>query len=125
MSDRLPINQIKLNPNNPRLIRDDKFKKLVQSLKDFPEMADVREVVINKDNIILGGNTDEFYSKEGTDPKSKMLVTLHPDVTRLVWKFKRYHHHVDYRPFRSNKLIKADDKVYNGIDNFGMELKNA
>jgi DNA modification methylase len=53
---KLPVSQIKSNPNNPRFIKDDKFKKLVQSLKDFPEMAEVREVVINKDHVILGGN---------------------------------------------------------------------
>ena len=53
---KLPINEIKPNPNNPRYIKDDKFKKLVQSLKDFPEMADVREIVVNKDHVILGGN---------------------------------------------------------------------
>jgi len=50
------INQIKPNPSNPRLIKDDKFKKLVQSLKDFPEMANVRPIVVNKDMVILGGN---------------------------------------------------------------------
>ena len=53
---KLPVSQIKSNPNNPRFIKDDKFKKLVQSLKDFPEMAEVQEVVINKDHVILGGN---------------------------------------------------------------------
>ena len=47
---------IKSNPNNPRLIKDDKFKKLVQSIKDFPEMLNIRPIVVNKDNIILGGN---------------------------------------------------------------------
>lgn len=47
---------IKPNPKNPRIIKDDKFKKLVQSLKDFPEMAAVRPVVINEHNVILGGN---------------------------------------------------------------------
>lgn len=47
---------IKPNPSNPRLIKDDKFKKLVQSLKDFPEMATVRPVVIDENNVILGGN---------------------------------------------------------------------
>lgn len=52
----LKPDQIKSNPNNPRIIKDDKFQKLVQSLKDFPEMADVREVVVNKDHMILGGN---------------------------------------------------------------------
>ena len=48
--------KIKLNPNNPRIIKDDKFKKLVQSIKDFPEMLDIRPIVVNKDGIILGGN---------------------------------------------------------------------
>lgn len=52
----LKSSDIKPNPNNPRIIKDDKFKKLVQSLKDFPEMAEVREVIVNKDHIILGGN---------------------------------------------------------------------
>lgn len=61
---RLPVNQIKPNPNNPRLIKDDKFKKLVQSLKDFPEMADVRPVVVNKDMVILGGNMRFKAAKE-------------------------------------------------------------
>ena len=53
---KLKVSEIKPNPNNPRVIKDDKFKKLVQSIKDFPEMADVREVVVNKDHVILGGN---------------------------------------------------------------------
>jgi hypothetical protein len=52
----MKISLIKSNPNNPRLIKDDKFKKLVQSIKDFPEMLDIRPIVVNKDNIILGGN---------------------------------------------------------------------
>lgn len=52
----MKISDIKPNPNNPRTIHNDKFKKLVQSLKEFPEMAEVREVVINKDHVILGGN---------------------------------------------------------------------
>lgn len=52
----MKLSDIKPNPNNPRIIKDDKFDKLVQSLKDFPEMAEVREIVVNKDNIILGGN---------------------------------------------------------------------
>lgn len=53
---KLPIDKIKPNPKNPRFIKDDKFKKLVQSLRDFPEMLDAREIVVNKDYIILGGN---------------------------------------------------------------------
>lgn len=53
---KVKASQIKPNPNNPRLIKDDKFKKLVESLKSFPEMSDVRPVVVNTDMIILGGN---------------------------------------------------------------------
>jgi ParB-like chromosome segregation protein Spo0J len=53
---KVDIKFIKLNPNNPRLIKDDKFKKLVQSIKDFPEMLDIRPIVVNEDMIVLGGN---------------------------------------------------------------------
>lgn len=56
MGNCVKITDIHPNPKNPRLIKGDKFKKLVQSLKDFPEMTEVREIVVNKDHIILGGN---------------------------------------------------------------------
>jgi len=58
------ISEVKLNPNNPRLIKDDKFKKLVQSIKDFPEMLELRPIVVNKDMIILGGNMRYKAAKE-------------------------------------------------------------
>lgn len=51
-----------------------------------------------------GGNTDEFYSEEGTLPKSKMLEDLHPDCCKVVWKFGRWHHSVNYGIFKKNKL---------------------
>lgn len=60
----MKISDIKPNPQNPRTIKDDNFKKLVQSIKDFPEMLDARPLVINKDNIILGGNMRFKASKE-------------------------------------------------------------
>ena len=52
----MQINLIKPNPNNPRIIKDDKFKKLVQSIKDFPQMLELRPIVIDENNIVLGGN---------------------------------------------------------------------
>lgn len=55
-SVKVKISDVKLNPNNPRLIKDEKFKKLVQSIKDFPEMLDIRPIVVNSDMVILGGN---------------------------------------------------------------------
>ena len=60
----MKISEIKPNPNNPRLIKDDKFKKLCQSIKDFPEMLELRPIVVNKDMIILGGNMRYKAAKE-------------------------------------------------------------
>ena len=52
----MKLSEIKLNPNNPRVIKDDKFDKLVKSITEFPKMMALRPIVINKDNIVLGGN---------------------------------------------------------------------
>jgi DNA modification methylase len=69
------ISDIKLNPNNPRLIKDDKFKKLVQSIKDFPEMLDIRPIVVNQDMIILGGNMRYRACKEAGIKEIPVIVT--------------------------------------------------
>jgi ParB-like chromosome segregation protein Spo0J len=50
------ISEIKINPNNPRLIKDDKFKKLVNSIKEFPKMLEIRPIVVNAEMVVLGGN---------------------------------------------------------------------
>lgn len=74
--------------------------------------------------LIQGGNTKEFYSKEGTLPKSQMQVAMHPDVSKLVWKFNRWHHQVDYSSFqKNNKLVRRTDvEIPSGINNYGMEI---
>ena len=82
-----------------------------------------------------GGNTSEFYHAEdkveagkryaanGTLAKSQMQVAVHPDVSKLVWKFSRWHHSVDYSPFKNNKLIRCVDVLIpQGINNYGMRL---
>jgi hypothetical protein len=53
---KVKLSTIKPNPNNPRIIKDEKFEKLVKSIKDFPKMMELRPMIINKDNIVLGGN---------------------------------------------------------------------
>lgn len=55
-TEKISIKKIKLNPNNPRVIRDEKFKKLVKSIEEFPEMLEIRPIVVNADSIVLGGN---------------------------------------------------------------------
>ena len=70
-----------------------------------------------------GGNTDEFYKKEGTLNKSKMLAEMHPDVAKVVWRFNRWHHHVNYKPFKGNKLIRKQGlEIQEGTNNYGMVL---
>jgi site-specific DNA-methyltransferase (adenine-specific) len=55
-TEQVNISEVKPNPNNPRIIKDDKFAKLVQSIKDFPKMLEIRPIVVNADMIVLGGN---------------------------------------------------------------------
>lgn len=53
---KMLLKDIKPNPSNPRTIKDDSFKKLVKSIKEFPEMLEVRPLILNQENVILGGN---------------------------------------------------------------------
>ena len=87
---------------------------------------------------VAGGNTEEFYHKEGleknawikgsintegTRNKSEMLVRMHPDVARMVWRFNRWHHYVDYSPFKKNELrYKKDITLPKGTNDYGMKL---
>ncbi len=56
MISTVKITEVKANPNNPRTIKDEKFKKLVESIKGFPEMLSLRPIVVNDDMVVLGGN---------------------------------------------------------------------
>ena len=72
-----------------------------------------------------GGNTEAIY-KNGANKKAKsqMIADLHPDIARVVWKFNRWHHHVDYTPFKKNRLKKKKGiRIKKGINEYGMELK--
>ena len=100
---------------------------------------------------VKGGNTSEFYHAEvgfdektgqaikaeklvdvdkgqkyntsGTIAKSQMLADVHPDVSKVVWKYDRWHHYVDYGPFKKNQLrLKESVKLPDGNDNFGLRL---
>lgn len=53
---KIKINLIKANPDNPRICKDDKFRKLVKSIQEFPKMLEIRPIVVNDDMIVLGGN---------------------------------------------------------------------
>ena len=64
MKQQVKISKVKKNPNNPRIIKNDKFKKLVKSIKEFPEMLKLRPIVVDEDMIVLGGNMRLKASKD-------------------------------------------------------------
>lgn len=73
---------------------------------------------------MAGGNTDALYSDpDGRRLMAESLAEQHPDVVRVVWRFKRWHHHVDYRPFKANRLKRRADVIIPiGINEYGMVL---
>lgn len=52
----MKLSEIKINPNNPRIIKDNRFKKLVKSMQEFPKMMELRPIILTDENIVLGGN---------------------------------------------------------------------
>lgn len=83
----MKLSELKKNPNNPRLIKDEKFKKLVQSLQDFPQMMELRPIIINGDNMVLGGNMrlaalKELNYKDMPDNWVMKASDLTPDQQR-------------------------------------------
>jgi DNA modification methylase len=74
MIQKVKITQVKVNPNNPRLIKDDKFQKLVKSIKDFPEMLEIRPIVVNADMVVLGGNMRLKACKEAGLKEVSIIV---------------------------------------------------
>lgn len=83
--------------------------------------------LVNKETTMRakGGNTEELYKQ--TDNRKEFAESLkeqHPDIVDVVWKFNRWHHKVNYKPFKKNKLIKKDDLIINNdINNYGMIIK--
>jgi len=70
-----------------------------------------------------GGNTEDFYAKDGTWNKSKMLCVMHPDVCEMWKAYGRWHHKVNYKPYKKNKLIFKDGiKLESRVNNYKMKL---
>jgi ParB-like chromosome segregation protein Spo0J len=81
---RLPLREIKPNPDNPRVIRDEQFTRLVASLKSFPEMLALRPIVVNADCVVLGGNMRLRAAKEAGLKEVPVLIAdqLTPEQQR-------------------------------------------
>jgi ParB-like chromosome segregation protein Spo0J len=60
----IKLSDLKPNTNNPRFIRDEKFQKLVKSIQEFPQMLELRPIVVDADYTILGGNMRYMACKD-------------------------------------------------------------
>lgn len=69
-----------------------------------------------------GGNKDIYDDSQNRLKFAQSLAEQHPDVARVTKKFNRWHHHVNYKPFASNKLIRINNQVISGVNDYGMEL---
>lgn len=70
-----------------------------------------------------GGNREELYKDDGRLKMAQSLVEQHPDVVKIVWKYNRWQHQVDYSGFKRNKLIlKEGIAIPEGVNNYGMTL---
>jgi hypothetical protein len=99
MKQLIKISQVKSNPNNPRLIKNDKFKKLVKSVQEFPEMLELRPIVVDENMIVLGGNMRLKACKEaglkevwidiakGLSEKQKKEFTIKDNVGFGEWEW--------------------------------------
>jgi ParB-like chromosome segregation protein Spo0J len=76
---KVKLSEIKNNPNNPRILKDDKFAKLVKSIKEFPKMLEIRPIVVNSDMIVLGGNMRLKACKEAG--LKEVPIVLADDLT--------------------------------------------
>jgi DNA modification methylase len=135
-SIKTKLSDIKLNPNNPRLIKDDKFTKLVQSIKDFPEMLDIRPIVVNSDMVILGGNMRFKACKEAGLKEIPVIVAdnlteeqqreflIKDNTSGGEWDFEMLANEwdveqleawgLDIPAFETDEVLEAEDDDFDG-----------
>ncbi len=127
---KLEINKLKPNKDNPRVIKDDKFKKLVKSIKEFPEMLELRPIVVDEDMTILGGNMrhkacieaglKEVYIKvaKGLTDKQKEEFIVKDNVGFGEWEWDILANQwdsVQLTEWGLDVWINEDDKVIEGL----------
>jgi hypothetical protein len=98
----------------------------IRALKDGWVTMLFNAFVVNKETTMRakGGNTDELYKDDGRKKMAESLAEQHPDVAEVTFKFGRWHHQVNYKPFKNNKLIKKDNIIISkGVNNYGMVIK--
>lgn len=144
----IKLSKIKLNPENPRLIKDDKFNKLKKSIEEFPEMKSIREIVVDENMIILGGNmrframqdlgikeTTVKIVSELTESQKKEFI-IKDNVGFGEWDWDIIANEWNNEPYEEWGLelpVKFDDTINNDIEevrefnegyNFTIKCKN-
>ena len=119
-STEVNLSEIKSNPNNPRIIKDDKFHKLVESIKTFPRMLEIRPIVVNKDMIVLGGNMRLKACKEAGI--KKVHVIFADDLTEEQQREFIIKDNVGFGEW--DWAMLANEWDYKELDDWGLTLPN-
>jgi len=86
--EKVKVSKLIANPNNPRVIKDDKFQKLVNSIKEFPEMLEARPVVVNPDMVVLGGNMRLKALKEAGVKEAPVYIASWDEIKQKQFIIK-------------------------------------
>jgi ParB-like chromosome segregation protein Spo0J len=119
-SKEVNLSEIKSNPNNPRIIKDDKFYKLVESIKTFPRMLEIRPIVVNKDMIVLGGNMRLRACKEAG--LKKIPIIFADDLTEEQQREFIIKDNVGFGEW--DWAMLANEWDYKELDDWGLTLPN-
>ena len=114
---KLQVSKLKTNPNNPRVINKAKYKKLLLSIKEFPQMLDIRPIVVNKDFEVLGGNMRLKVLKELGFKETEVLVVDLPIDKQKEFLIKD---NLNYGDWDFDAL--ANEWDLSELDGFGLDL---
>jgi ParB-like chromosome segregation protein Spo0J len=100
----IKLSSLKLNPENPRVVRNENFKKLVESIRTFPKMLELRPIIVDENNIIVGGNQryralldlnykeiEDTWVKKATDFNDKELkeFLIRDNINAGEWDYEQ------------------------------------
>ena len=115
---KVKIKDIRTNPNNPRFIKDDKFNKLVKSIKELPQMLEIRPIVVNDDMVVLGGNMRlKACEKAGL---KEIPVIKASDLTPEQQQAFIIKDNVNFGSWDWDMLANEWDNIE--LDNFGLDV---
>ncbi len=117
---KVKISEVKNNPSNPRILKDDKFRKLVQSIKDFPKMLEIRPIVVNNEMIVLGGNMRLKACKEAG--LKEIFIIKAEDLTEDQQKEFIIKDNVGFGEWDWEQLANEWDNQ--GLESWGLDIPN-